>query len=71
MSPNHFSLIIILMVFIKLIRRKQMTIIQPEQELITLINTFTVKPSNQDKLVKLLKEAAEDVMKHMDEFISY
>ncbi|MBC7538447.1 MAG: antibiotic biosynthesis monooxygenase [Bacteriovorax sp.] len=48
-----------------------MTIIQPEQELITLINTFTVKPSNQDKLVKLLKEAAEDVMKHMDEFISY
>ena len=37
---------------------------------VTLINTFTVKPEHQAELVRLLDEATERVMRHFDGFVS-
>jgi heme-degrading monooxygenase HmoA len=39
-------------------------------ELITLINVFTVEPQNQDRLIKILEQATEEVMRHLPGFIS-
>ncbi len=47
-----------------------MTTINPEENILTLINTFTVEPENQEKLVGLLNEATEKVIKHLDGFVS-
>jgi quinol monooxygenase YgiN len=41
-----------------------------DNELVTLINVFNVEPQNQDKLIKLLERATEEVMKHQPGFIS-
>ena len=47
-----------------------MTTISTESSVVTLINVFTVRPENQQKLVDLLVEATEQVMRHLDGFIS-
>jgi len=47
-----------------------MAIIDPKQDCVTLINIFTVKPEAQVELVGLLVEITENVMRHMDGFIS-
>jgi quinol monooxygenase YgiN len=47
-----------------------MTMIQPGQPLVTLINVFTVEPENQARLVDLLVEATEQVMRHIPGFVS-
>ena len=38
--------------------------------IVTLINTFTVKPEKQLELIKVLSNATEDVIKNLDGFIS-
>jgi hypothetical protein len=47
-----------------------MTTISPRQQVVTLINVFTVEPENQDRLVDLLVEATERVMRHLPGFVS-
>jgi quinol monooxygenase YgiN len=47
-----------------------MAVIDPKQECVTLINVFTVKPESQLELVELLVEITEDVMSHLEGFIS-
>ncbi len=46
-----------------------MVTIQPEKEAFTLVNVFTVKPENQQKLIDLLSEASQ-TMKQLPGFIS-
>jgi quinol monooxygenase YgiN len=47
-----------------------MSTITKLNHVITLINTFVVKPERQDELVRLLDEATEKVMRHLDGFVS-
>jgi quinol monooxygenase YgiN len=47
-----------------------MSHISADNELVTLINVFNVEPQNQDKLIKLLEQATEEVMRHQPGFIS-
>jgi quinol monooxygenase YgiN len=39
-------------------------------DILTLVNVFTVKPEDQQKLVQLLIDATEQTMKHLPGFIS-
>jgi quinol monooxygenase YgiN len=43
------------------------TILDP---VVTLVNTFTVKPERQAELVRLLDQATEQVIRHLDGFVS-
>jgi heme-degrading monooxygenase HmoA len=47
-----------------------MAIIAKRSDLFTLINVFTVRPEDQDRLIGLLVEATEKTMKHLPGFIS-
>jgi quinol monooxygenase YgiN len=47
-----------------------MTNISPENQYLTLINVFTVDPSNQQKLIDLLTLATEETVSRVDGFIS-
>ena len=47
-----------------------MATIEKGRDLLTLINVFTVEPENQQKLVDLLIEATEQLMKHLPGFMS-
>ena len=47
-----------------------MTTITKLNQVVTLINTFTVKPGQQDALVEILDEATEQVMRHIEGFVS-
>ena len=44
--------------------------ISTSDDLITLINVFSVEPQNQDKLIKILEKATDEVMRHLPGFIS-
>jgi quinol monooxygenase YgiN len=44
--------------------------IRKDQSVVTLVNVFTVEPANQQKLVDLLDEATEKVMKNLPGFVS-
>jgi Antibiotic biosynthesis monooxygenase len=50
--------------------RKTITEINPDENILTLINTFDVELGKQQELVDLLAEATTDVMRHLDGFIS-
>jgi quinol monooxygenase YgiN len=50
--------------------REYMTTVSKENEVVTLINVFTVKPENQQQLVDLLIEATEKTMKNLQGFVS-
>lgn len=39
-------------------------------DVVTLINVFTVRPENQQKLVDMLVEATEKTMRHISGFVS-
>ena len=47
-----------------------MATIQNGRNVLTLINVFTVKPENQQRLVDLLTEATERTMKQLPGFVS-
>lgn len=47
-----------------------MATIEKGQDILTLINVFTVAPENQQKLVDLLVEATEQTMRFLPGFIS-
>lgn len=47
-----------------------MSTIDKNADLTTLVNVFTVKPENQEKLVTLLTDATEQVMRNLPGFIS-
>jgi len=47
-----------------------MSVITAHADHATLINVFTVKPERARELVELLTTATEDVMQHVDGFIS-
>ncbi len=47
-----------------------MSVITAHADHATLINVFTVKPERARKLVELLTAATEEVMQHVDGFIS-
>ena len=47
-----------------------MTTISTEKNLVTLINVFTVTPENQQRLVDLLVEATQSVMRNQPGYIS-
>src|SRR5205814_6519317 len=49
---------------------KRVTTIDPKNKMVTLINTFTVKPENQDALIANLNKATEEVMRGFPGFIS-
>jgi hypothetical protein len=44
---------------------KQITQISEDNQVITLINVFTVEPQNQERLIKILEQATEEVMRHL------
>ena len=46
------------------------TTIRPENDVMTLVNVFTVEPARQQELVDLLVRATEDVMQHLPGFVS-
>jgi quinol monooxygenase YgiN len=46
------------------------TTIDPQAQVTTLINVFTVTPERQPALVDLLVEATENVMRHRPGFVS-
>jgi quinol monooxygenase YgiN len=47
-----------------------MTSIGADRPLVTLINVFTVQPEHQQRLLDLLQEATEAVIRHQPGFIS-
>jgi quinol monooxygenase YgiN len=47
-----------------------MTQISPRNDLLTLINVFTVAPADQQRLVDLLIRATEESVRHASGFIS-
>lgn len=47
-----------------------MTVIDPDAKCVTLVNTFFVKPENQEELIGLLDQATERVMRSRPGFIS-
>lgn len=47
-----------------------MATIEEGQNVLTLVNVFTVKPENQQKLVELLIEATEQTMRRLPGFVS-
>ena len=47
-----------------------MSVITAHADHATLINVFTVEPENAEELAELLAAATEDVMQHVDGFIS-
>ncbi len=47
-----------------------MTPISKEDEVVTLVNVFTVRLADQQRLVEMLVEAMENSMKHLPGFIS-
>ena len=49
---------------------EQTTTIAANADCVTLINVFTVKPQDQDRLVKLLVDATDTVMRRIPGFIS-
>jgi antibiotic biosynthesis monooxygenase (ABM) superfamily enzyme len=53
-------------------KRKEvhMSTIDRNADLMTLVNVFTVEPENQEKLVTLLTEATEQVMRSLPGFVS-
>lgn len=46
------------------------TIIREGAEVVTLVNVFEVDPADQDRLLRVLIDATEDVMKTLPGFIS-
>jgi hypothetical protein len=44
--------------------------IDPGQQVVTLVNTFTVAPENQARLLDILDEATMNVMRHRPGFVS-
>lgn len=46
------------------------TTIDPNAEVATLINVFTVTPDKQRELLRVLQQATEEVMRHQRGFIS-
>ena len=47
-----------------------MATIDQRDDVFTLINVFTVKPENQDRLVSLLIDATNKTMRHLPGFVS-
>ena len=47
-----------------------MTVIDSDADCITLINTFVVRPENQDELIGVLEEATDRVMRFRPGFVS-
>jgi antibiotic biosynthesis monooxygenase (ABM) superfamily enzyme len=46
------------------------TTITPDQDVMTLVNVFTVEPDRQQELVDLLARATDEVMQHLPGFVS-
>jgi hypothetical protein len=49
---------------------KNITTISPDNDVITLINVFTVDASNQEKLVQLLQDDTLEVMQYFHGWVS-
>jgi antibiotic biosynthesis monooxygenase (ABM) superfamily enzyme len=49
---------------------KDITQISVDNQVITLINVFTVEPQNQERLIKILEQATDEVMRHLPGFVS-
>ena len=47
-----------------------MALISKSNNVVTLINVFTVEPHDQQRLVDLLSEATEAVMRFLPDFVS-
>jgi quinol monooxygenase YgiN len=47
-----------------------MTTISAEQDVMTLINVFTVDPGRCDELVQVLVDATAETVRHIDGFVS-
>lgn len=46
------------------------TTINPDNQLVTLINVFTVAPEDQERLITLWQQATEDIIRHLPGFVS-
>ena len=46
------------------------TTISPDQDVMTLVNVFTVEPERQQELVDLLVQATDEVMRQLPGFVS-
>lgn len=46
------------------------TMIDPEQDIVTLVNVFTVAPAKRQELVDALEVATAEVMRHRQGFVS-
>ena len=47
-----------------------MTRIAIDQDVVTLVNVFSVAPENQEKLLDMLIEATQQTMRHLPGFVS-
>jgi quinol monooxygenase YgiN len=47
-----------------------MTRISIDQDVVTLVNVFSVSPENQDKLLDMLVEATQTTMRHLPGYVS-
>lgn len=47
-----------------------MPVIGTDHDVIALVNTFTVEPRDQERLLEILRAATEDVMRHHPGFVS-
>lgn len=47
-----------------------MTRIAIDQDVVTLVNVFSVAPDNQEKLLDMLIEATQQTMRHLPGFVS-
>lgn len=47
-----------------------MTSLSPADDILTLINTFTVAPERAEELLRLLSKATEETMRHLPGFVS-
>ncbi|MBQ1082430.1 MULTISPECIES: antibiotic biosynthesis monooxygenase family protein [unclassified Nocardiopsis] len=47
-----------------------MPVISTDRDGVALVNTFTVEPENHERLLEILREATDDVMRHLPGFVS-
>jgi quinol monooxygenase YgiN len=52
------------------IEEEEMAVISKSNDVVTLINVFTVEPEHQQRVVDLLAEATKAVMRHLPGFVS-
>jgi len=46
------------------------SVIRPDHAVVTLINTFTVEPADQQRLIEIWQRSTEETIRHLPGFVS-